>query len=238
MRLTQFITVTCCLAALVPFTVRAQAESTASCPSLDEIRTEAARATPQEYAVTRDYIDNSGDTRHRRARYDPRREATNGWELELRNETAPGEKFLRKYSKDPPPPPPSYARVAAVLAGEARCVEADDARAVYAVDRLGDGAILLDGDDISAHFSARVTIDRTAAQPYVAAIQFSLESPFKPHWLVRITEAEGSVVFARRGPGSPVILSQDFVASGSRPFGSFDYETRSSFSDHEPVAAP
>mgnify|MGYP005839952983 CR=1 FL=1 len=238
MFLMRFIAVTCCLVALSPLAVRGQEEAVASCPPLDEIRAEAARATPQAYAVTRDYTDNRGDTRHRRARFDPRRDAANAWSLEQRNKAAPGEKFLRKYSKDPPPPPPSYARVAAVLAGEAQCVEADDARAVYAVDRLGAGAILLDGDDISAHFSARVTVDRAAAQPYVSAVHFSLESPFKAHFLVRITEAEGSVVFARRGPGSPVILSQEFVASGSKPFGSFDYETRSSFSDHAPVAAP
>jgi len=227
-----------CLAPLLPATAYAQSDDPAACPPLGDIRAEAARATPREYAVTRDYTDNRGETRHRRAHYDPRRDPDRAWNLELRNEAPPDDKFLRKYMKDPPPPPPSYARVAAVLAGEARCLEASDARAVYAVDRPGEGAILLDGEDISVHFSAEVVVDRTAARPFVSELRFTLEEPFKPRWLVKITAAAGRATFARSGPGAPVIVLQEFTASGSRPFGSFEYETRSDFSDHERVAAP
>jgi len=206
-------------------------------PLRETLREEAERVSPEDFAVTRIYTDNSGDTRHRLARFDPTKPEGARWTLHERNHEEPSAKYKKRYERRERPPPESYARVARFLAGELKRSSRTETHAIYNVERLGEGAVVFDGEDISEHFRGEIKVNLTAERPFVEEVRFSVARSFKPHFLATVEEGEGVLRFARDEAGRPILLLREFTVRGSKLFGSLEYSEANRYRDHKHVGS-
>jgi len=201
-------------------------------PLLERIRAEAREISPEDFAVTRIYTDNSGKTRHRLAEFDPRQPEGERWRLLERNHSDPSADYKQQYEENDRPPPDSYARVSRFLAGELRRAAKTETHVIYALDSFGEGSILFEDEDISAHFAGEIRVNVAAERPFVEEVRFHVVDSFKPHFLAKIKEGEGVIRFARDASGRPVALLREFTVRGSKLFGSLEYSESSRYRDH------
>lgn len=202
---------------------------------IDRLRAEAAELSPEDFAVTRIYTDNSGDTRHRLARFDPTKPAGERWTLLERNREAPSAKYKKRYESRKRPAPESYARVANFLAGDLELSDETEAHRIYRLERLGAGSIVFEDEDISAHLSGEIWVNIAADRPFVEEVRFFVADSFKPHFLATVEAGEGIMRFGRDAAGRPLLLQREFRVQGSKLFGSLDYAVANRYRDHRYV---
>lgn len=218
-----------CLAAAIPVT------AVAADPLIDRLRTEAAEMSPEDFAVTRVYTDNSGDTRHRMARFDPTKPEGARWTLLERNRKAPDDKFKKRYESRDRPPPESYARVARILAGDLVLSDETETHRIYRLERLGEGSVVFEEEDISANLGGEIWINIVTERPFVEEVRFHVAESFKPHFLATVEEGEGIMRYGRDAAGRPILLQREFRVAGSKLFGSLDYAVTNRYRDHSYV---
>jgi len=216
-------------------TVSAEAADGQDDPILEAVRAEAESVSPTDFALTKAYTDNSGDTRQRLARYDPRDGKERPWRLLERNESEPSAKYRQRYEKNNQDPPPSYAKVLRFLDGKVSRLEENEEEIVYHIDRLGEGSLVFEGEDISEYFDAEAHVDTSGERPLLDEIRFRVAEAFKPHWLARIKKGGGRIRFGRDENGRPIILCREIDVAGSKLFGSLDYEESVRFRKHRYV---
>ncbi len=202
-------------------------------PLLDQLRSDAAATSAEDHAVTRTEYDNSGKTRQRKARFDPRRSDGERWELLERNHQAPSDKYTERFmNKDGALPPDSYALVANYLSGDVERLSSGDDEVVYRISRLGPGSIILNGEDISDSISGEAVVDLRGERPMVREVRLQVAESFRPNWLAKISTGHGRVVFGRTNDRRPVLLRQVFEVEGAHPFGSITFETDILYEDY------
>jgi len=199
---------------------------------VERLRAEAAASSPEDFAVTRIYTDNSGDTRHRMARFDPTQPAGARWTLLERNREAPSAKFKKRYESRDRAPPESYARVARFLAGDLVLSDETETHRIYRLERLAEGSVVFEDEDISAHLGGEIWINVAADRPFVEEVRFQVAESFKPHFLATVEEGEGIMRFGRDAAGRPILLQREFRVGGSKLFGSLDYAVSNRYRDH------
>ncbi len=207
-------------------------------PLLEQLRADAAAMSAEDYAVTRTEYDNSGKTRQRKARFDPRQPEGERWVLLERNHQPPSDKYTGRFmGGDGALPPDSYAKVAYYLSGDVERLSADDDAVVYRISRLGPGSIILKGEDISGNISGEAVVDLEGGRPIIREVRLEIAESFKPSWLAKISSGHGRVVFGRAEDGRPILLRQVLAVEGSHIFGNISHETDIIYQDHLYVRA-
>lgn len=202
-------------------------------PLIERLRADAARITADRWAVTRTFVDNRGETRHRVARWDPRRE-DRPWSLLARNYGEPSADYAARYhGYTDRPGPNTYGIVANYLGAGAERIAETETGVTYRAARLGPGSIILGDQDVSDKIAAEIDVNTAGERPFVEEVRMTVVEDFKPHWAARITEGTGVARFALDPQGRPVMVSERFEAKGSKPFGRLKLEMQSLYRDHE-----
>lgn len=213
------------------------ADAVSTDPLIEQVRAEALGVSPLDRPVLLVETDNDGKTRHRAMVFNPALEEDRRWLLLERNREPVSPQQVADFAHSRTGAlPRSYRTIADFLALGATLTETTESEAIYRVESLGPGSILIDGLDISAALAAEIHIRTDFGRPFVEDIRLHVAQTFKPRWLVKIRSGQGRIRFSRPEPGAPpVILLEEFRVAGSRPFGSIDFHTRSCFFDHRPA---
>jgi len=177
-------------------------------PLLRQLLADAKAARPVAFERTQRIEDDGKPVATLVDRYDPA--LAEPWKLVSVDGRAPKPGELADWRRSIKNAVPGYARIAALI-GSAQRVDATH----YRVAPLPKGFMARDA--LADHLVAEVTIDTSAARPYVREAHFYAREPFRMFVVVKIDKFDGLNRYAPGPGGAPEIVAQDILIAGSGP---------------------
>ena len=198
--------------ALFPLALMLLAAAPAPDALRDRLAAEARACDPSALAFERTtkVVQSGGGSIDRTTRIE--RWDGNHWSLVSVNGKPPSESALHEAAKADAGVP-GYHRLAALLAAGERSTDAQG-RTVYRIDRLPNGSVPANGNDISSHLSGEAVIAVTNGQPWVQQLKLTAREDFKLNWFIKVKHFE-QVSEYRLAAAGPRLVSQTVDSTGS-----------------------
>ncbi|MFN3592696.1 MAG: hypothetical protein ACK4TG_10970, partial [Thermaurantiacus sp.] len=158
----------------------ALATPAAADPSVEAVRSHAARIGPVAFERTADITDRGGKTVRRVDRFTPEgRDGRGNWVLVSIDGRPPTDRERRDHAREVGSiPAPGYWRLETLLSGPFTTARDGAGQTVYRFQPLARGSIQTQRGDISQNLAAEARIETVGGQPVVRSIRIFAPEPF------------------------------------------------------------
>lgn len=147
--------------------------------------------------------------------YDPRRAADGGWSLLSVDGRPPTAKDLSGWRKQGRRTAPSYSEIAKWFGGPAAVALAGPGRVLYRFARLPDGAVKVNGRDLSADTQGEALVNAAARVPFVERVRLRSTKGFRVMMVARMDSMLAESRYRQLPDGRVVPDGGDNTVTGS-----------------------